>query len=196
MALSPLSLLDAFKWRHSVRKFLGHPVTPELKQVFANAIDTANAASTPFPERSVLRPGPPGLGGAGRQETGFLVPMIPVGLPSRERERASINAAFRGQLAVVELSRFRVPTVWLGIYRIWAANRLCPGFKSVVSICYGLGERPATRPGLLKRVLGNPRRSRSTNSFTMSRTSGHLRRTQRARNCSRGSGPSNGSRYR
>jgi hypothetical protein len=126
--------------------------------VIAGALDSANATPTPFPEVSVLRPAPAGLAGSGRHEAGFLVPLIPSGVVSGERERASINATFRGQLAVMELSRFRVPTVWLGIYRFWAADRLYPGFKSVVSICYGFGQPPPARPGLVSRVLGGRRR--------------------------------------
>jgi hypothetical protein len=160
MALTPLSLLDAFKWRHSVRRFLDVSASPAIKEVVEKAIEKANATTTPFTEPSALRPGPVGLGGSGRHEIGFLLPLVPLSTTSAMRERASINAAFRGQLAVMDLARFHVSTLWLGFYKMWAADKVYPGFKSVVSICYGLGEceQRAARSELLKMVLGHRRR--------------------------------------
>jgi hypothetical protein len=50
--------------------------------------------------------------------------------------------------------------LWLGFYKMWAADKVYPGFKSVASICYGLGEceQRTARSELLKMVLGHWRR--------------------------------------
>jgi nitroreductase len=156
-----LSVLDAFKWRHSVRTYLNLPIPPTLKDVLANAVDKANSFPAPFSTAALVRQGPPGLGilGIVKGELGFLLPLIPSTTSAHLRDAATIDAAARAQVAVLELSRARVGTVWLGGIKRSRANQANPGFSAVAGIAYGLGEDPKDR-GLawLAKLLCQPRR--------------------------------------
>jgi hypothetical protein len=162
-----LSVLDAFKWRHSVRTYLDLPVPPTLKDVLATALDKANTFPSPFSTAAVVRASPPGLGVLGmvKRELGFLRPLIPSATPAHLRDAATIDAAVRGHVAVLELARARVGLIWLGGIRKSRADRANPGFSAAAGIAYGLGEDRGTRGS-----RGSRRRSRGPTAGSRSRS--------------------------
>jgi nitroreductase len=142
MSLQRLSLRDAFKWRHSVRSFSGGDLTPPLLDVLKNAIEKGNTFPTPFSARSELRLALPGISSFGsvQRQTGWIFPVVPLDTPKSELVRASVDAAVRGQIAVMDLSRHQIGTIWLLGYGHSKANKLFNGFQTVAGIPYGIGE--------------------------------------------------------
>jgi hypothetical protein len=142
MSLQRLSLLDAFKWRHSVRSFAGGALTPELTDVLKNAIEKANTFPTPFSTRSELRLAAPGTSSYGsvKNETGWIFPTIPLDTPKNLIPASQIDAAVRGQIAVMDLSRHQIGTIWLAGYGKRSADKLFKDVQTVAGIPYGIGE--------------------------------------------------------
>jgi hypothetical protein len=142
MSLSPLPLLEAFKWRHSVRCYAGGPFTQSLQNILDTAISKANTARTPFSTQAQLKTAPPGVSsyGAVRGQSGWIFPCIPKGTPKTLIEPSKIDAAVRGQITVMELSRYKIGTIWLGGYSKRSADKLVGEFETVAGIPYGFGE--------------------------------------------------------
>jgi hypothetical protein len=142
MSLHRLSLLDAFKWRHSVRSFGGGQLTPELLGVLKKAIEKGNNSPTPFSTHSELRLAPPGTSSFGsvKNETGWIFPTIPPGTPNSLLEISRIDAAVRGEIAVMDLSRHQIGTIWLAFYGQGYADKLVGEGQTIAGIAYGLGE--------------------------------------------------------
>jgi hypothetical protein len=152
MSLQRLSLLDAFKWRHSVRSFGGGQLSPQLLDVLKNAVEKGNTYPTPFSTRSELRLAPPGTSSFGsvKNETGWIFPTIPSDTPKNLLHPSMIDAAVRGQIAVMDLSRHQIGTIWLGGYGRGSADKLVGSGHTVAGIPYGIGE--TANPSLVARL--------------------------------------------
>jgi hypothetical protein len=161
MSLARLSLLDAFRWRHAVRSFGGGSLTPELQSVLDGAVALGNSSLTPFSTPALLRTIPAGAATATSvvNETGWILPLIPSDTPQSLREASKIDAAVRGQIAMMELSRHRIGTIWLASYDRRAADRIFPGFVSAAAMPYGLGETAKlSLRNKMARFLSQPQR--------------------------------------
>jgi hypothetical protein len=73
-------------------------------------------------------------------ETGWIFPSIPRGAPKNVIERSKIDAAVRGQVTVMELSKYKIGTIWLEGYGKRSADKLFTAFETVAAIPYGIGE--------------------------------------------------------
>jgi hypothetical protein len=101
-----------------------------------------------------LRLAPPGTSSFGsvKNETGWIFPAIPSGTPRNLIEISKIDAAVRGQIAVMDLSRHQIGTVWLGAYGRGSGDKLIgSNLKTVAGIPYGIPEQTAN-PSLFMKL--------------------------------------------
>jgi nitroreductase len=142
MAAAPLSLIDAFKWRHTVRVFVGGEFTPDLQEALNNALTKANSLPVPFSTAAQLRVVMPGtnISSSVKAETGWILLTIPRNTPKEMIERCKFDAGVRGQIAMMELSRHRIGTIWSGGYDKKSGDKLFDDVETVCGIAFGIGE--------------------------------------------------------
>lgn len=149
MSLSRLSLLDAFKWRHSVRSFAATELSPSVRQVVAEAVARANESQVPFGTKALVAAtfDPIGTYGFVSGGKGAIV----VGAPPPDDRGTRVDAGVRGQLALMHLARHQIGTVWLaGSYRKSQCDKFVPGADAIAAIPFGVGE---VKPGLTQRLI-------------------------------------------
>jgi nitroreductase len=142
MSEATLSLLEAFQWRHAVRSYAGGVFTPALEASLNSAVEKGNSVPTPFSTPAQLKTIHPDAASSSSvaNQSGWIIPVIPDSTPKDVEEIAKIDASVRGQVALMELSRHQIGTIFLGGYNKRQAGELFPGFIGVAAIAYGIGE--------------------------------------------------------
>ena len=141
MAQPELSLLDAFKQRHSVRSFNTNEFKPEDEEFIQKTIEEANALDVPFHTVSTVGLHPAGLGRIGviSGENGWLLPKIPKDTAQENLRKAIIDVSFRLHYCVMQLTKHHISTVWIaGTYSRSTAESDNPGFLCPAGIPYGI----------------------------------------------------------
>ncbi|KAH0786391.1 nitroreductase Nfs [Histomonas meleagridis] len=142
MSLQKLPLLDAFKWRHSVRTFTNE-FSPEQEKIVQEIVKKANEWKTPFNTEGKIGHTNRKIGSYGfvKGASGSILDLIPKNyLNNKElKNKAIIDASFKAQIAVMELSRYKIGTVWLGgSFNSKQSSLDFPECKTICCIPYGI----------------------------------------------------------
>jgi hypothetical protein len=131
-----LSVIDAIRGRHSVRRFLG-PLPPNKRDAVTRAITEALALPRPFGTNAAIADHPPGLGRLGivSREAGWLIGTVPANVT--ETRLHILDLGFLLHEALIRLAQHRIATVWWGMFNPSLAERSTPGFKVAAAIAYG-----------------------------------------------------------
>lgn len=143
MSLQRIGLLDAFKWRHSVRTYAGVPFTAEAKAIVAKTMEKVAAWETPFGTKSKLHQTDDALTTFGmvKNANGNLIVCVPRDRKEEDAAKTVVDCGVLGQVAVMELARHKIGTVWLaGSLKRSQCDTYVPGYKTIGLIPYGLGE--------------------------------------------------------
>ena len=136
-----LSVIDVFKARKSVRNFDSQ--WPQEKQEIVDSIvREVNEIPAPFGTNGCIGTHAKGLGTMGfvSGEAGWLMLKIPKDVVSTpEYQNYLMDAAFRGQIAVLRLTQKGISTVWIGgTFSESKAEQDTPGFKIPCVVAYGI----------------------------------------------------------
>ena len=137
------SVEEVFSRRHSVRTFREH--FPENKKEIVNRIiEEVNQIPTPFQTTdSKISLHSPGLGSLGfvSKEAGWL--LLQVSENSMNYTQSLMDAAYRGQIAVMKLTENEIGTVWIGgTFSKSQAELDSPGYKVDCVIAFGIEDQP------------------------------------------------------
>ena len=134
-----LSLLDAFKWRHSVRSYTSD-FTQEQNMLVRSIVEEANAWKTPFHTNAMIAITNRKVNYYGYvlNDIGCILALIPRNLSNELKYKSMVDAAFKAQIAVMELSRNKIGTVWIGgTFNRQQAGIDFPDYEIVCCIPYG-----------------------------------------------------------
>ncbi|OHT16543.1 hypothetical protein TRFO_13134 [Tritrichomonas foetus] len=151
--VSELSLVEAFKARHSCRSFKG-TFPEEKKQILAEIVDDVNKLKTPFGSHVEIAIHGPGLGKMGfiSNETGWLLQKIPNEIMDdvEKRNKAYTDASYLLQHAVMKMTQNRISTVWIaGTFSAKKAQESTPGFSVPAVVAFG----EESTPHLMSKVI-------------------------------------------
>ena len=152
-----LSIIDAFKIRHSVRNYKAISASEKEKlfQTVHGIVDEVNQLPTPFGTNATVGVHDSGLGTMHfiSGESGWLMLQIPKDAEnSPEYKNYCIDAAFRAQNAVMRLTQNRISTVWVGgTFSEAKAEHDTPGFKIPAVVAFGYD---ANQKRLFDKVMG------------------------------------------
>ena len=145
MSSEELSLVEAFKARHSVRTFGGNTFPEEKMAIVRETVEQVNSVATPFGTETRVAVHEPGLGRMGfiSHESGWLLCEIKADTPADKMRHAYIDVAYRTQLAVMKLTQHKIATVWVaGTYNKSKAEKSCPGWTVPAGIAFGEERSP------------------------------------------------------
>ncbi|KAK8864755.1 hypothetical protein M9Y10_010278 [Tritrichomonas musculus] len=155
-AQAPLTIIEAFKERRSVRIFGGQSLTAEQQEALAQSIKEANSLETPFHSPGVeVSSTEPGLGNPRviRGEAGFIVCKIPH-TNSLQRNQIT-DVCYRAHHALMRLAQNHVNTIWIaGTYDEDKAERRFKGYQIPSVIAIGNGEASREQNERLKQMMG------------------------------------------
>lgn len=154
---APLSLVEAFKERHSVRTYQGQNLTQEQKEIIAQSITEANSLETPFHSQGVeVSSTEPGLGRMGfiSGEAGWIVEKLPITQDQQDNDaerKRKIDVSYIAQHVVMKLAQNHINTVWIaGTYNEGEAEKRFQGFKVPAAIAYGIEQ---STPHFMGRII-------------------------------------------
>lgn len=144
MSLARISLLDAFKWRHSVRCYGGAPLTVEARSIVEKAMEKVASWETPFGTKSKIyqTESPLTTFGMVKNANGNLIVAVSRDRPECDKVKGVVDSGVLGQVAVMELARHKIGTVWLAgsLKRSQCDSHIPSGYKTIGLIPYGVGE--------------------------------------------------------
>lgn len=157
----PLTILEAFKSRHSIRCYQGENLTEAQKNLVEECISEANTLSTPFRSEGIeLSSSTPGLSllSVIKGEAGWIVEKI----LKRKRHQPEkneviddqmktvIDVAYIGEHVVMKLAQYSIDTIWIAdTYNESEAEKRFPGFNVPSAIAFGIKQtkkNPIQRP--------------------------------------------------
>ena len=164
---TPLSLVEAFKARHSVRTYQGENLSREQKDLVSQSISEANSLETPFHSAGVeVSSTEPGLGRMGfiSGEAGWIVEKLPIAQeqqnngenqqkedPKVLERKQIIDVSFIAQHVVMKLAQNHINTVWIaGTYNEGEAEKRFQGFKVPAAVAFGIEK---TTPHFMGRII-------------------------------------------
>ena len=148
--LKQVSLLEAFKWRHSVRNYTGQ-FSEDQQKVVKEIVENANHSIVPFGHSDskieISDNTKITTYGFVKNYSGWIFEAVPNKYKTSktplingrdEMYYATLDSAFRAQLAVMNLAKYHIGTVWLaGSYGESALEKLVPGHTVPAGIPYG-----------------------------------------------------------
>ncbi|OHT10594.1 hypothetical protein TRFO_19992 [Tritrichomonas foetus] len=160
--LQQVSLLDAFKWRHSVRAF-GAKLSSDQEKVVNDIIEAANNVNVPFHSDGVkVCSTKESITSYGviNNEYGWMFPAVPKNLQQSsqtDQYLATIDASYKCQIAMMNMSKFHIGTVWLsGSYGRKALEKTQNGKYNVFAgIPFGNPSTDGTFISKLMKKFGN-----------------------------------------
>ncbi|KAK8863820.1 hypothetical protein M9Y10_011510 [Tritrichomonas musculus] len=159
---APLSLVEAFKERHSVRTYQGQNLTQEQKDIIAQSITEANSLETPFHSQGVeVSSTEPGLGRMGfiSGEAGWIVEKLPIAQDQQDNDaerKRIIDVSYIAQHVVMKLAQNHINTVWIaGTYNEGEAEKRFQGFKVPAAIAYGIEQSTPHFMGRIIKLFGS-----------------------------------------
>ena len=136
-----LSIIETFKTRKSIRNY--DPNWPQEKQeIVETIIREVNEIPGPFGTNASIGIHPKGLGTLGfvSGEAGWILLKIPKEVESTpEYSNYLMDAAFKGENAVLRLTQKGISTVWIGgTFSESKAEQDTPGFKIPCVVAFGM----------------------------------------------------------
>ena len=158
MSASPMSLIEAFKDRHSVRIYSGKSLTQSQINSISQIISEVNSLETPFHSLGVeVSQTEVGLGNPSviRNESGFIVCKIPA---NRSPERTDItDVCYLAHHVMMRMTQNHINTIWIaGTYDQNKAQRRFKGYLIPSVIAFGNGESSPQQNERLKMMMGIP----------------------------------------
>ncbi|KAH0795237.1 nitroreductase [Histomonas meleagridis] len=156
------SLLDAFKWRHSVRSYTSE-FTQDQDKAVRSAVEEANGWDTPFHTNTLLAITNRKVDYYGYvlNDIGCILALVPKNLPEELKYKSMVDVSFRAQIAVMRISQHKIGTVWLGgTFNRQQAGIDFPDYEILVCIPYG-NESPNLTPtakNLMKSIRPDTRK--------------------------------------
>ena len=153
-SLAKLPVLDAFKWRHSVRNFGPEALNPKARLIVEEAVAAANECEVPFRTGAFVKDTFETIGTFGfvKNAKGAVIVAAPKPDLKNNLRHTLIDAGVRGQAALMHLASHKIGTVWLaGSFRKAHCDaHVKDRGESVAAIPFGLGE---VAPGLVQRLV-------------------------------------------
>ncbi|EAX96710.1 hypothetical protein TVAG_102150 [Trichomonas vaginalis G3] len=137
-----ISVVDAFKARHSIRNYNGKFEESHMATVRA-IVEEANKLTAPFGTNGEIAITEPGISKYGlvTGEGGWIVLKIPetVDLKSPEFQNYMLDTAFKGCYAVMKMTQNGIATNWVaGTYDTKLVASRFPGSKVICTIAFGI----------------------------------------------------------
>lgn len=160
MSTQPLSILDAFQKRFSVRIYTGQQLTGQQTEIIEGIVKEVNNLDTPFHSAGVeISQTGPGLGISYNgldiitNEAGFIVCKIP---NNTTIQRSNIiDLTYIAQHALIKLEQNHIHTIWLaGTYDRKLAEERFKGYLVPSVIAFGPGEASKEENLKLREKMG------------------------------------------
>lgn len=157
----PLSIIEAFKRRHSIRCYQGQNLTQQQKDLVEQCISEANTLETPFHSTGLeLSSSEPGLSllSVIKGEAGWIVEKIlkrkrhqpQTNEVIDEQMKHVIDVAYMGEHVVMKLAQYGIDTIWIAdTYNEKEAEKRFPGYNVPSAIAFGIKQttrNPIERP--------------------------------------------------